>query len=179
MKWCYKSFGQPVSRVLYLAIIYLDVLSPARSSDLPLGRRRAAALTALSWSCSGWGLHGNYVTITPGELLPHHFTLTTALSVSAVCFCCTFPIVTYARRYLASSPYGARTFLIHPEGARNCLDYPKLCLLYHFQGARVYYRFCRRRTHVFSRAFNRLRAIWFTVIKTGCLQHFKRINVHR
>ena len=122
-----KSFGQLVSRVLYLAIIYLDVLSPARSSDLPLGRRRAAALTALSWSCSGWGLHGNYVTITPGELLPHHFTLTTALSVSAVCFCCTFPIVTYARRYLASSPCGARTFLIHPEDARDCLNYPKPC----------------------------------------------------
>ncbi len=79
------------------------------------------------WSCSGWGLHGNYVTITPGELLPHHFTLTTALSVSAVCFCCTVPIVTYARRYLASSPCGARTFLIHPEDARDCLNYPKPC----------------------------------------------------
>ena len=62
-----------------------------------------------------------------GELLPHHFNLTTALPVSAVCFCCTFPIVTYARRYLASSPCGARTFLIHPEDARACLNYPKPC----------------------------------------------------
>ena len=34
-----------------------------------------------------------------GELLPRHFTLATALPVSAVCFCCTFPIVTYAGRY--------------------------------------------------------------------------------
>ena len=34
-----------------------------------------------------------------GELLPRHFNLATALSVSAVCFCCTFPIVTYAGRY--------------------------------------------------------------------------------
>ena len=127
----YKSFGQPVSRVLYLTIIYLDVLSTVRSSDLPLGRQRAAAFYALSWSCSGWGLHGMHVTIPPGELLPHHFNLTTALPVSAVCFCCTFPIVTYARRYLASLPCGARTFLIHPEGARNCLDYPKRRIVYY------------------------------------------------
>ena len=63
-------------------------------------------------SCSEWGLHGSCVTTVPCELLPHNFNLTTALPVSAECFCCTFPIVTYARRYLASSPYGARTFLI-------------------------------------------------------------------
>ena len=56
------------------------------------------------WSCSGWGLHERYVTISPCELLPHNFNLTTALSVSAVCFCCTFPIVTYAGRYPASCP---------------------------------------------------------------------------
>ena len=77
-----------------------------------------------AWSCSGWGLHEKYVTIPPCELLPHNFNLTTALSVSAVCFCCTFPIVTYAGRYPASSPCGARTFLIHPEDARDCLSYP-------------------------------------------------------
>ena len=69
------------------------------------------------WCCSEWGLHERYVTISPCELLPHNFNLTTALPVSAECFCCTFPIVTYARRYLASSPYGARTFLI-PCGTR-------------------------------------------------------------
>ncbi len=126
-----KKLGQPISRVLYLAIIYLDALSPTRSSDLPSGRRRAAALFALSWSCSGWGLHGKHVTMPPGELLPHHFNLTTASPVSAVCFCCTFPIVTYARRYLASSPYGARTFLIRPADARNCLNYPSSQSLYH------------------------------------------------
>ena len=76
------------------------------------------------WSCSGWGLHGLYVTIYPCELLPHNFNLTTALPVSAECFCCTFPIVTYAGRYPASLPYGARTFLIHPEDARDRLSYP-------------------------------------------------------
>ena len=77
------------------------------------------------WSCSGWGLHGRYVTIFPCELLPHNFNLATALPVSAVCFCCTFPIVTYAGRYPASMPCGARTFLIHPEDARDHLSYPK------------------------------------------------------
>ena len=78
-----------------------------------------------SWSCSGWGLHTRYVTIAGSELLPHYFNLTTALSVSAECFCCTFPTVTCARRYLASLPCGARTFLMQPETARNCLNYPK------------------------------------------------------
>ena len=77
------------------------------------------------WSCSGWGLHGRYVTIFPCELLPHNFNLATAWPVSAVCFCCTFPIVTYAGRYPASMPCGARTFLIHPEDARDHLSYPK------------------------------------------------------
>ena len=64
------------------------------------------------WSCSGWGLHETYVTIHPRELLPHDFTLT---AKAAVCFCCTFPIVTYAGRYPASSPCGARTFLTPRE----------------------------------------------------------------
>jgi len=29
------------------------------------------------WSCSGWGLPDELVTQPTGELLPHHFTLTT------------------------------------------------------------------------------------------------------
>ena len=95
------------------------------TSRTATGSRHADTLhLALSWSCSGWGLHADYVTIVCSELLPHYFNLTTALPVSAECFCCTFPTVTCARRYLASSPYGARTFLIHPDGARNCLNYP-------------------------------------------------------
>ena len=73
------------------------------------------------WSCSGWGLHETYVTIHPRELLPHDFTLT---ANAAVCFCCTFPIVTYAGRYPASSPCGARTFLTAPNALRDCLSYP-------------------------------------------------------
>ena len=64
------------------------------------------------WSCSEWGLHEKYVTISPCELLPHNFNLTTALPVSAECFCCTFPIVAYAGCYPAPLPCGARTFLM-------------------------------------------------------------------
>ncbi len=119
-------YGQDVSRVLYLTIIYLGLLLPASSCDLPIGQRRAAAFCALFWSCSGWGLHDRYVTIPACELLPHNFNLTTALPVSAVCFCCTFPIVTYAGRYPASSPWGARTFLMYSESTRDRLSYPKI-----------------------------------------------------
>ena len=82
------------------------------------------------WSCSEWGLHEKYVTISPCELLPHNFNLTTALPVSAECFCCTFPIVTYAGRYPASLPCGARTFLT-PKCAIVKV-YPCIVLFLHF-----------------------------------------------
>ena len=66
-----------------------------------------------------------------GELLPHHFNLTTALPVSAECFCCTFPIVTYAGRYPASCPaepgLSSSPFcrsLPSGRGKRDCLLYP-------------------------------------------------------
>ena len=64
---------------------------------------------------------------TAGELLPHHFNLTTQRKIarSAECFCCTFPIVTYAGRYPASLPCGARTFLIDLLDPRDRLLYPK------------------------------------------------------
>ena len=42
----FLNIGQDVSRVLYLAIIYLDLLLPASSSHLPSGQRRAAAFYA-------------------------------------------------------------------------------------------------------------------------------------
>ena len=73
------------------------------------------------WSCSGWGLHETYVTIHPRELLPHDFTLT---ANAAVCFCCTFPIVTYAGRYPAPLPCGARTFLM--TRCNECKDVTRL-----------------------------------------------------
>ncbi len=74
-----------------------------------------------------------------GELLPHHFNLTTALPVSAECFCCTFPIVTYAGRYPASLPCGARTFLM-PK-ARDRLVYPHnlIIISYFCEKTRFYF----------------------------------------
>ena len=54
-----------------------------------------------------------------GELLPHHFNRTTALPVSAECFCCTFPTVTCGGRYPSSLPCGARTFLMLAGSTRS------------------------------------------------------------
>ena len=79
---------------------------------LTLGRQRATALYDPFLVLLRMGFTRPSCLQNAGELLPHHFNLTTALPVSAECFCCTFPIVTYARRYLASSPFGARTFLM-------------------------------------------------------------------
>ena len=107
-----------------MTIIYLDLPLLTSSSDLPSGRQRAtASIPCLVLLRMGFTrptcLHA------AGELLPHHFNLTTALPVSAECFCCTFPTVTCAGRYPAFLPCGARTFLIHPKDARDCLPYPK------------------------------------------------------
>ena len=57
---------------------------------------------------------------TAGELLPHHFNLTSAIGRWAVCFCCTFPKVASARRYLAPLPCGARTFLKSLSSLKLC-----------------------------------------------------------
>ena len=79
--------------------IYLGLPSPAGSSDLP-GSRRAAL-------CFLFGLASNGVYMDPscyqksGGLLHHLSTLT---ADAAVYFCCTFPGVTSARRYLAFCP---------------------------------------------------------------------------
>ena len=91
-------------------IIYLGQLSLTASSNLPTGSLRATGLRP-SLVLLRVGFTRPPCLHDAGELLPHHFNLTTALPVSAVCFCCTFPTVTCARRYLAPLPYGARTFL--------------------------------------------------------------------
>lgn len=94
------------------------------SSDLPSGRQRATAFSPCLVLLR-MGFTRPTCLHAAGELLPHHFNLTTALPVSAECFCCTFPTVTCAGRYPAFLPCGARTFLIHPKDARDCLPYPK------------------------------------------------------
>lgn len=107
--------GRAISRVLYWTIIYLDLPLLTSSSDLPSGRQRATAFSPCLVLLR-MGFTRPVCLHTAGELLPHHFNLTTALPVSAECFCCTFPIVTYAGRYPASLPCGARTFLIRRRG---------------------------------------------------------------
>lgn len=99
----YFNLGRAISRVLYLAIIYLDWPLLTSSSDLPTGRQRATAFSP-SLVLLRMGFTRPACLHAAGELLPHHFNLATALPVSAECFCCTFPIVTYAGRYPASCP---------------------------------------------------------------------------
>ena len=93
--------------------IYLGLPSPAGSSDLP-GSRRAAL-------CFLFGLASNGVYMDPscyqesGGLLHHLSTLT---ADAAVYFCCTFPGVASARRYLASCP--VKPGLSSPAAFRLC-----------------------------------------------------------
>ena len=110
-----------ISRVLYrkskisLTIIYLGLLLPAGSSDLP-GTRRAAV-----WFLSGLASNGVYSRRLcyqrRGELLPHLFTLTSL--ILAVVFCCTSLGVTSTGRYPASCP--AKPGLSSPgHSCREC-----------------------------------------------------------
>jgi len=55
-------------------IIYLHLLLPIGSSNLPAGKRRTALPAA--WSCSWRGLPCHPCYQRCGGLLPHHFTLT-------------------------------------------------------------------------------------------------------
>ena len=92
---CKKQYEQPVSRVLYEAVIFLGPLSPEDSSGLPPGKGRAAPFQAvrLAAPASLFGLAPDGVyTDAPccqrtGELLPRLFTLTLA----GGCFLLHFP----------------------------------------------------------------------------------------
>ncbi len=130
--------SNPISRVLYSAIIYLGILLPACSCDLPSGKRRAAAFQALYANAQlppylvllrmGFTLTRDRYR-PAGELLPRLFTLT---AFAAVVFCCTILRVTPTGRYPASSPFGARTFLMKRNSfrSRDCLDYSWVFILY-------------------------------------------------
>ena len=123
--------SNPISRVLYSAIIYLGISLPTPSCDLPSGKRRAAAFQALCTVVQlppylvllrmGFTLTRNRYRFA-GELLPRLFTLT---AYAAVIFCCTILRVTPTGRYPASLPYGARTFLMKRNSfrPRDCSDY--------------------------------------------------------
>jgi len=61
------------------------------------------------WSCSGWGLPGKPVTRLTGELLPHHFTLTTQWRGGM--FLWHFPSRHRDSALQSTLPSGVRTFL--------------------------------------------------------------------
>src|SRR5262245_46211061 len=69
-----------------------------------------------AWPCTGRGLPGRHVTVTPVRSyrtispLPVR-RLTCWRTPSAVCFCGTVPRVSPGGRYPPPSPYGVRTFL--------------------------------------------------------------------
>ena len=85
-----------ISRILFKMIIYLDIMLPQYSSDLP-ELRMSIPIELLF----GLASSGVYTAIkcchSCGELLPHLFTLTLRRYI----FCCTFRRLTSPRSYLA------------------------------------------------------------------------------
>ena len=121
--------SRTVSRVLYLAVIYLGGPLPDRSSHLLRTAGPAicppTVLLRIEFTASD--------SLQPmGELLPRLSTLTSSTQGQAlrrpltrdeaVYLCCTFPEVAFGGRYPLSLPYGARTFLISGLSAcpRGC-----------------------------------------------------------
>ena len=102
--------SRAVSRVMsnalpHVIIIYLVLLLPAGSSDLPKGT--TGSRIAFVWSCFGWGLHGFSCYHENGSLLHCLSTLTgtcSKLPAPAVYLCCTGLGVTSTGRYPASCP---------------------------------------------------------------------------
>ncbi len=91
-----KKESRPISRVLSWAIIPLGRASPRASSGLPGSTRRPALQCCHRdfpiWPCSRWGLPCRRCCHRRGALLPHRFTLASAVSgASAVCFLLHFP----------------------------------------------------------------------------------------
>ena len=82
-------------------------------------RGRARRLSPPIWPCSGWGLPDATVSRSPGELLPHHFTLTSIRQLTPVrrggMFLWHFPWGHPPWALPSILPFGARTFLIPSE----------------------------------------------------------------
>ena len=124
--------SKAVSRVMSWMIIYLDILLPICSSNLPESRRAAL--------CFLFGLASSGVYMCPvcyqtgGSLLHCPSTLT---ACAAVYFCCTFLGVTSTGRYPASCP--VKPGLSSPAAFRFCgsdhLSYSMFPILALFPGA--------------------------------------------
>ena len=107
--------SRPVSRVLSRTIIPLESPSPATSSGLPESTRDSRCHLRGDfpiWPCSRWGLPCRPCCHVRGALLPHRFTLASAISdASAVCFLLHFPSAHAAQALPGTLSTGARTFL--------------------------------------------------------------------
>ena len=113
-----NSKRQAISRVLYLIIIYLDTPSLMCSCDPPHRANSEQLFLLPLLILLQMGFTRPIYYYTAGELLPRHFNLTTASLFRRNIFCCTFPMVTHARRYLGSC--SVKPGLPH---AKAC-DYP-------------------------------------------------------
>ena len=113
-----------VSRVLYRSasgpamIIYLGPAFPRATIDLPESQTKRAASPLLFGISPGGVYLAAAVAGSTGELLPHLFTLT-AGKPAAVYFLWHFPWGRPHWELPSTLPCGARTFLEHPEGARD------------------------------------------------------------
>jgi hypothetical protein len=99
---------RPVSRVLSAAFAAARSFIWERDRSRPLAAYprlgRGGRLSPLTWPCSGWGLPCRPCYHGRGGLLPHLFTLTSALA-EAVCSLWHFPSGSRPpRRYLATCP---------------------------------------------------------------------------
>ena len=101
----FEIMSSTISRVLYLTIIYLDLLLPTGSSNLP-GTRRAAVSSLFGLASDGvYICHFCYQKC--GELLPRRFTLT----YKGGYFLLHLPGSRLHRTLSGILPYEARTFL--------------------------------------------------------------------
>ena len=119
---CLRFPCRPVSRVLYMTIIYLDVISLKRSSRL---LRPADHGYHLSTTLLRMGFTRPVCLHTAGELLPRLFILTLA---GGFLFCCTFLKVAFTGNCPAPCPVepglSSCAVLSYP-GARDRLGLPE------------------------------------------------------
>ena len=108
---CFQWATKPISRVLYLTIIYLGLLFPIGSSDTPEGGtgrpcilpKQSASLPIRS--CSKWGLHSRKVAIALVSSYLAFPPLPNQIALSlAVYLCCTFLKVAFTGSYPAPCP---------------------------------------------------------------------------
>ena len=114
--------GRAVSRVLYSTIIYLDLPSLTGSSGLPSGQVTGSHLSCPIWPCSGWGLHGQHVS-----MLPVSSYLTISTLPQPYCFDGMFLLhfpYSYLRQTLSGTLALWSPDFPHVRRTRDCLLYP-------------------------------------------------------